>query len=80
MLEIAAGWLRWRVDEIALTVISPAVIEAAQAVLLNPAIEERHASVAPVLRQQGRLAAAISEEHEILAKHADPQRVVEAEK
>src|SRR5439155_2635652 len=73
-LEVRFGRLGRGVDAVAGAVVAPAVVETADALLLDTAVVEGRAAVAAVLGDEARLAGAVAEEDDVLAKNFDPQR------
>src|SRR5207253_1503010 len=63
----------WKID-VAGNVDLPAVVEAAEAVLLVAAVRQRCASMRAVLVERAQAPLGVAEEHEILANEAHPQR------
>ena len=69
-LEVTVGWLGRGVQAVAVPVIFPAVVEAAQPVFLDAAVVEARPAMAAVLGDQPRLARRVAKEHQILAQDA----------
>jgi hypothetical protein len=76
VLEVAEGGLARLIEALALCVVEPAVIAAAQALLLDAAVFERGIAVAAMLVEEAKLAIAGAEQHEFLVHQLDDLRLL----
>ena len=74
LVEGAAGGLTWLLQAAATDVVEPAVVDAAQAAILESAVREVGSSVGTVQPQQTWAALLVAEEHQVLAQQPHRER------
>ena len=77
LVEPAARRFAGHLDHVAVAVVEPAVVEAADAIVLHSAIAERGAAGAAMLAHEVRLAPGVAEQDEVLAEDGDADGIVD---
>jgi len=72
VFEVAVWRLGWGVQALTVPGILPAVVEAAEPIILDPPVVERCPAMRAVLGEQPRFSRAVSIEHQVLGQDPDP--------